>query len=132
MGGAVGRGWAPSRVPFPVADGAWAVRGGAHRPAPAVVAAAISTGPGSVTRLGALVEVAVGAPGRAGIPGFVDSTGGAVDPLVRGGVPEQVQVTLQVEHVPALAWPGLRFGPGEGAAAEAAGRFVGLCCLAGV
>ena len=95
------------------------------------MAAALPAGPGPVAREVAPIEVAVGAPCRAGVPGFVNATSGAVNPLVGGGMSEQVQMTLQVEHVSTSAWPGLRLCPGERAAAEAAGGVVGLCCLVG-
>ena len=78
-----------------------------------------------------MVQVAVDAPGRARVPGFVNPTRGAIDTFVWGGVPKEVQVAVQVQHVPAVGGPGLGVGARERASAHSAGRLVGFDSLAG-
>ena len=71
------------------------------------------------------------AAGGARVPGLVDPARGAIGSLVWGGVPEEVQVAVQVQHVPAVGGPGLGVGASEGAAAHSAGRLAGFDNLAG-
>ena len=46
-------------------------------------------------------------------------------------MPEEVQVAVQVQHVPAVGGPRLGDGASEGTSADSAERFVGFDNLAG-
>ena len=71
------------------------------------------------------------AAGRARVPGFVDPARGAIDAFAWGSVPEEVQVAVQVQHVPAVGGPRLGDGASEGASADSAEWLVGFDNLAG-